>query len=161
MGFLDKLFVKPVYSIFSPLSGKTVPITDVPDRAFSEGMLGHGIAIDPIEGSVYAPCDGTIDMVFTTGHAISLVADFGAEILIHVGLESARIDSNLFTVYVKNGDPVKKGQLILQVDLAAMKTAGMNTLTPVIVCNADDYSNFKAFTGKHVTTEDVIIQLRK
>ena len=161
MEFLRKLFCKPVFSIYAPMTGKAMPITDVPDRAFSEGMLGNGIAIDPADGNVYAPCDATVDMVFTTGHAISLVADCGAEILIHVGLESAGLDRQCFTAHVKNGDNVKKGQLLLQVDLAAMKAAGFHTITPVIICNADDYAIFKTHTSPHVTGEDIIIELSK
>jgi PTS system beta-glucosides-specific IIC component len=161
MGFFKKLFGKPVDSIYAPLAGKAVPITQVPDPTFAEGMLGNGIAIEPSEGKVYAPCDATVDMMFTTGHAVSLVADFGAEILIHVGLETVGLEGKPFTIHVANGDKVKKGQLLMEVDLDAIKEAGLNTITPMLICNTDDYATFDTFVGKDVTNDDVVIGLAK
>jgi len=161
MGFFKKLFGKPGNSLYAPISGKAVPITEVPDPTFAEGMLGNGIAIEPAEGKVYAPCDATVDMMFTTGHAVSLVADFGAEILIHVGLETVGLEGKPFTVHVANGDKVKKGQLLIEVDLEAVKAAGLPTITPVLICNTDDYPTFNTFVGKDVTNADVVIELAK
>ena len=161
MGFFKKLFGKNVDSVYAPMAGKAVPITEVPDPTFAEGMLGNGIAILPAEGKVYAPCDAKVDMMFTTGHAVSLVADFGAEILIHVGLETVGLEGKPFTVHVANGDAVKKGQLLIEVDLEAVKAAGLNTITPVLICNTDDYPTFNTFFGKDVTNEDVVIELSK
>ena len=125
MGFFKKLFGKKTDDFYAPMAGKAVPITEVPDPTFSEGMLGNGIAIEPAEGKVYAPCDATVDMMFTTGHAVSLVADCGAEILIHVGLETVGLEGKPFTIHVANGDKVKKGQLLLEADLEAIKAAGL------------------------------------
>ena len=161
MGLLKKLFGKPVDSIYAPMAGKAVPITEVPDPTFAEGMLGNGIAIEPADGKVCAPCDATVDMMFTTGHAVSLVADCGAELLIHVGLETVGLEGKPFTVHVANGDKVKKGQLLIEADLEAIKAAGLNTITPVLVCNSDDYPNFKTITGKDVTNADAVIELSK
>jgi PTS system beta-glucosides-specific IIC component len=124
-------------------------------------MLGNGIAIEPAEGKVYAPCDATVDMMFTTGHAVSLVADNGAEILIHVGLETVSLEGKPFTVHAANGDKVKKGQLLIEVDLDAVKAAGLPTITPMVVCNTDEYPTFDTFVGKDVTNEDVVIALAK
>ncbi len=159
MEFLKKLFGKHVDSLYAPMAGRAVPITEVPDPTFAEGMLGNGIAIEPVEGKVCAPCDATVDMMFTTGHAVSLVADCGAEILIHVGLETVVLEGKPFTVHAANGDKVKKGQLLIEVDLEAVKAAGLNTITPVVICNAGDYPTFNTFVGKHVTNEDVVIEL--
>ena len=106
MGFFKKLFGKPVDSLYAPISGKAVPISEVPDPTFAEGMLGNGIAIEPTEGKVYAPCDATVDMMFTTGHAGSLVTDFGAEVLIHVGLETVGLEGKPFKVHAAIGDKV-------------------------------------------------------
>ncbi len=161
MGFFKKLFSKPVDSLYAPIAGKAVAISEVPDPTFAEGMLGNGIAIEPSEGKVYAPCDATVDMMFTTGHAVSLVADFGAEILIHVGLETVSLEGKPFTVHVASGDKVKKGQLLIEVDLEAVKAAGLPTITPVVICNTDDYPTFNTFVGKVVTNEDVVIELAK
>ena len=161
MGFFKKLFGKNVDSFYAPMAGKAVPITEVPDPTFAEGMLGNGIAIEPAEGKVYAPCDATVDMMFTTGHAVSLVADCGAEILIHVGLETVSLEGKPFKVHAANGDKVKKGQLLIEVDLDAVKAAGLPTITPMVVCNTDEYPTFDTFVGKDVTNEDVVIALAK
>jgi len=161
MGFFKKLFGKPVDSIYAPMAGKAVPITEVPDPTFAEGMLGNGIAILPADGKVYAPCDATVDMMFTTGHAVSLIADCGAEILIHVGLETVSLEGKPFTVHVANGDKVKKGQLLIEADLDAIAAAGLNTITPMVICNTDNYPTCNTFVGKDVTNEDVVIELAK
>ena len=161
MGFFDKLFGKKLEGIYAPIAGKAVAITEVPDPTFAEGLLGTGIAIEPTEGKVYAPCDATVDMMFTTGHAVSLVTDSGAEILIHVGLETVGLEGKPFTVHVQNGDKVKKGQLMIEVDLDAVKEAGLPTITPVLICNTDDYPTFKTHVGKDVTNDDVVIELGK
>lgn len=161
MGFFKKLFGKKTDDLYAPISGRAVPISEVPDPTFAEGMLGNGIAIEPADGKVYAPCDATVDMMFTTGHAVSLVADFGAEILIHVGLETVGLEGKPFTVHVANGDKVQKGQLLIEVDLEAVKAAGLPTITPVLICNTDDYPTFNTFVGKEVTNADVVIALAK
>ena len=161
MGFFKKLFGKNTDDFYAPMAGKAVPISEVPDPTFAEGMLGNGIAIEPAEGKVYAPCDATVDMMFTTGHAVSLVADCGAEILIHVGLETVSLEGKPFTVHAANGDKVKKGQLLIEVDLDAVKAAGLPTITPMVVCNTDEYPTFNTFVGKDVTNEDVVIALAK
>ena len=161
MGFFKKLFGKKTDDFYAPMVGKAVPITEVPDPTFAEGMLGNGIAIEPAEGKVYAPYDATVDMMFTTGHAVSLVADCGAEILIHVGLETVSLEGKPFTVHVANGDKVTKGQLLLEADLEAIKAAGLPTITPMLICNTDEYPTFNTFVGKDVTNEDVVIALAK
>ena len=161
MGFFTKLFGKKTDDLYAPIAGKAVPIAEVPDPTFGEGMLGNGIAIEPTDGKVYAPCDATVDMMFTTGHAVSLVADCGAEILIHVGLETVSLEGKPFTVHVANGDKVKKGQLLIEVDLEAVKAAGLPTITPMVICNTDDYPTFKTTVGKDVTNDDVVIELAK
>jgi PTS system beta-glucosides-specific IIC component len=161
MGFFKKLFGKKTDDFYAPMAGKAVPISEVPDPTFAEGMLGNGIAIEPVEGKVYAPCDATVDMMFTTGHAVSLVADCGAEVLIHVGLETVSLEGKPFTVHVANGDKVKKGQLMIEVDLEAVKAAGLPTITPMLICNTDDYPTFNTIVGKDVTNDDVVIELAK
>ncbi len=161
MGFFAKLFGKKTDDFYAPMVGKAIPITEVPDPTFAEGMLGNGIAIEPAEGKVYAPCDATVDMMFPTGHAVSLVADCGAEILIHVGLETVSLEGKPFTMHVANGDKVQKGQLLIEADLEAIQAAGLNTVTPMLICNTDDYPTFNTFVGKDVTNNDVVIGLAK
>ena len=165
MGLFSKLFgkseaINPNH-IYAPMAGEAVSITEVPDPTFSEGMMGNGIAIRPTDGKVCAPFNGTVDMMFHTGHAVSLVSDSGIELLIHVGLETVGLNGAPFDVKVKSGDKVKKGQILLEADLEAIKAAGLPTITPVLVCNTDDYPTFNTTTGKDVTNADVVIALAK
>ena len=161
MGFFNKIFGKHMDGLCAPMAGKAVPITEVPDPTFAEGMLGNGIAIIPAEGKVYAPCDATVDMMFPTGHAVSLVADCGAEILIHVGLETVSLEGKPFTIHVANGDKVKKGQLLIEFDVDAIAKEGYDTITPVVICNSDDFGTFDTVTGKSVAEGDAVIKLAK
>ena len=161
MGFFKKLFGKPMDELCAPVAGNAVPVTQVPDPTFAEGMLGNGIAIEPTEGKVYAPCDASVATMFETGHAVSLEAANGAEILIHVGLETVSLKGKHFTIHCANGDQVKKGDLLIEFDLEAIKAEGFNTITPMLVCNSDDYATFKTNVGKAVTNADVVIELAK
>ena len=166
MGFFAKLFGKKDANdgkdcLFAPVAGKAVPVSEVPDPTFAEEMLGKGIAVIPSEGKVYAPCDATVDLMFDTGHAVSLVTGFGAEVLIHVGLETVSLEGVPFTVHVANGDKVKEGQLLIEADLEAIKAAGLPTITPMVICNSDNYPTFNTFTGDFVTPADVVISLAK
>lgn len=163
MGFFKKLFgsAKNENGLYAPVAGQAVPVTEVPDPTFAEGMLGNGIAILPSEGKVVAPCDATVDTMFETGHAVSLTAANGAEILIHVGLETVTLKGQHFTVHCKNGDKVKKGDLLIEFDVEAIKAAGFNTITPVLVCNSDDFGTFNTTVGKAVTNADLVIELAK
>ena len=163
MGFFDKLFgksekINPNH-VYAPMEGQAVAISEVPDPTFAEGMLGNGIAIQPTDGKVCSPVNGTVDMMFSTGHAVSLVSDSGIEILIHVGLETVSLEGKPFKIAVQNGDKVKKGQLLMEADLEAIKAAGLPTITPVVICNTDNYPKFKTNTGKDVTNADVVIEL--
>ena len=114
MGIFSKLFGKGGDTICAPVAGEAVEIQQVSDPTFGQEILGKGIAIKPSEGRVVAPCDGTVDMMFDTGHAVSLVADFGAEILIHVGLDTVNLKGKHYHVHAKNGDKVKKGDLLME-----------------------------------------------
>lgn len=161
MGFLDKLFRKSVPEIGAPVAGKCVPLSEVKDEVFSQEILGPGVAIMPSDGKVVAPCAGTIDTMFETGHAVSLVADCGAEILIHVGLDTVNLKGQHYTVHGKAGDKVAKGQLLIEFDREAIAAAGYDTITPVIVCNGGDFASLKTFPGSEVAAGDKIITVEK
>lgn len=161
MGFFNKLFGKKLDSLHAPVVGTAVPVSQVPDPTFAEELLGKGVAIEPTEGKVYAPCDATVDMMFETGHAVSLIADFGAEILIHVGLETVSLKGKHFTIHAANGDKVKKGDLLIEFDLEAIKAEGFNTITPMLVCNCAEFGTFNTYVNKPVTSADVVIELAK
>ena len=165
MGLFDKLFgkkeeINPNH-VYAPMAGEAVDISQVPDPTFSSGAMGNGIAIQPTDGKVCSPVNGTVDMMFDTGHAVTLVSDNGIEILIHVGLETVGLEGKPFQVKVQNGQKVKKGDILMIADLEAIKAAGLPTITPVLICNTDDYTTFNTTTGKAVTNADVVIELGK
>lgn len=165
MGLFDKLFgkkeeINPNH-VYAPLAGEAVAISEVPDPTFSSGAMGNGIAIKPTDGKVCSPVNGTVDMMFDTGHAVTLVSDNGIEILIHVGLETVGLEGKPFQVKVQNGQKVRKGDILMIADLAAIEAAGLPTITPVLICNTDDYTTFNVSTGKAVTNADVVIELGK
>lgn len=127
--------------ITSPVKGDIIPLTEVKDPTFAEGILGEGFAVIPIEGKVYAPFTGSCENIFDTLHALGLVSDNGVELLIHVGLETVNLNGAPFTAHVKNGQHFKKGDLLLEFDMDAIKKAGCEIQTPVIVTNADEYEH--------------------
>ena len=143
--------------IGSPAKGKAVSLKEVNDPTFAEEMLGKGAAVIPEEGKIYAQADGEIGMVFDTLHAVSMTTDFGAEILIHIGLDTVKMKGDGFTGHVKAGDHVKKGDLLLEVDLEKVKTAGYDTITPVLVCNTPDYASVEGIQADAVNAGDDLI----
>lgn len=124
--------------ISTPVPGKIIPLESIPDETFAAGILGRGFGVEPSEGKVYAPFDGTCDTVFDTFHALNLVSDQGVELLIHVGLETVGLKGKPFKPHVQSGDPIKKGQLLLEFDIEQIKASGCKTITPVLVTNEDD-----------------------
>ena len=153
---------KEYYDVIgAPLKGEAIESAAVNDPTFAEEMLGKGMAIKPAEGKVYAPFDGTVAMVFDTKHAVSLVSDKGTEVLIHVGLDTVMLKGEHYTAHVESGASVKKGDLLLEFDMEAIAAAGYDTVTPVVICNADDYKDVIRTTGKQVEPGDVIMELDK
>ena len=148
-------------TISTPVDGNIIDISKVPDPTFSEKILGDGFAVEPSNGSFYAPADGEIIMVFDTLHAISLDATNGATILIHVGLDTVSLKGGPFKVHVKPGDKVKKGDLLITADLDAIKAAGLNTITPVVVCNYDDFKELNLIKEGAASHGDDAISLSK
>lgn len=167
MGFFAKLFGQSRNAgfngnqLYAPMNGKAVPICEVPDPTFSDGLLGNGIAIIPTDGKVYSPVDGKVETMFATGHAVAITSVTGVDILIHVGLDTVGLNGAPFKVFVKNGDAVKKGQLLFEADLKAIEDAGLPIITPMVVCNCGDYPFFHVVTGKDVTNDDIVIEVTK
>ena len=123
----------------SPIKGTVKPLSEVKDEAFASGLLGKGIAIEPKEGKVIAPADGTLTTLFPTLHALGITTDSGAELLIHVGMDTVKLEGKHFKVRVKQGDKIKKGDVLLEFDINAIKKAGYSLETPVIITNFDKY----------------------
>ena len=141
----------------APMTGKIVPLSEVPDEVFSSGCLGEGVAVIPEDGNVYAPCDAKVTTTMDTKHAVGLTTKSGVELLIHVGLDTVSLEGKPFQYYVKEGDEVKKGQLLLSADLKAIEASGLKTHTPVIITNADDYVSIKSVEADNVKNGDKLI----
>lgn len=147
--------------IGAPIQGKVVAITEVNDPAFAEEILGKGIAIIPNVGKVVAPVDGQIEMIFDTKHAITMKSKTGIEILIHVGLETVKLNGEPFTVCVEEGQKVKAGDLLLEFDIEMIKKAGLDSITPIVICNTEDYGKVIAYTDKTVNTLEEVLAIIK
>lgn len=126
--------------VCSPLQGTVLPLDQVKDEVFSQKILGDGIAVVPAKGELYAPADGRIESVFESKHAISMVCANGAELLMHIGMDTVKLEGKGFDPQVKNGDMVKKGQLLMKFDLDGIKAAGYDSTTPIVVTNGDDFT---------------------
>ena len=163
MGFFSKLFKSEDESMIltSPAAGTAVAISEVPDPTFAEEILGKGIAIRPTGNTVFSPCDGTIDLMFDTGHAVNLISDSGIEILIHIGLETVGLKGKHFKTLRESGDKVKKGDPLIEFEREAIAEEGYNTIIPVVICNSDSYSRIDTVTGKDVAAGDRIITVVK
>ena len=146
-------------TIVSPLSGEAVPLSETGDPAFSAEALGKGIAVRPREGKVFAPCDATVSAVM--GHAVGLTCDNGAELLIHVGIDTVNLDGKHYTGHVEDGQRVKAGDLLLEFDIAAIEAEGYKTITPVIVTNSDDYADVERVAGAVTACRDTLLTLTR
>ena len=133
--------------VYSPLTGKAVPLEQVPDPVFSEKVLGDGVAIIPEDGRIVSPVDGQIESVAETGHAYGFSTEDGLELLVHVGLETVSLKGECFKVHVKEGDQVKKGDLVAEVDLAYLAEKNINPITPVLICSDIDGQDLKCAEG--------------
>jgi len=145
--------------IHSPLKGKTVKLENVQDASFSKGVLGKGIAISPSEGKLVAPCDGIVSNLFSTGHALGITSDDGCEILIHVGIDTVRLNGKYFTIRTKQGSRVKKGDVLVEFDVDAITKEGYSLITPVLVTNSDDYFDIVETTSESVDYLEQLIRV--
>ena len=155
--FFKKKKEDNILRLVSPLKGEAVEISTVNDPTFAEKMVGDGVAIKPSDGLVCSPVDGTVGMVFDTKHAISITSDKGVEILIHVGLDTVKLNGEPFEAFVDAGDEVKCGDKLLKADLEAIKEAGYDTITPVVVCNTDDYESINCVKFGEVEVGDELL----
>ena len=145
----------------APMKGKCVSIREVPDPTFGEEILGKGIAIIPSDGRVYAPADGVVSTVFPTGHAVGVTTPDGAELLIHIGLDTVELKGETFTIKVSADQNVKKGHLLIEADLEKIKASGKDTITPMVICNSDNWTNIESFAGRDVEPGDEVMKLSK
>ena len=142
------------------LNGTVVPLADVKDEAFASGVLGNGIAIEPSDGELVAPADGEISSTFETHHAVGMTTVDGAELLMHIGIDTVKLGGKHFTYLVNEGDKVKKGQPLIRFELEAIKAEGYPVTTPLIVCNTDDYAAVAAKASGTVKQGDALLELK-
>lgn len=142
------------------LTGTVVPLADVKDEAFASGALGDGIAIEPTDGELVAPADGEISSTFETHHAVGMTTTDGAELLMHIGIDTVKLGGKHFTYLVNEGDKVKKGQPLIRFELEAIKAEGYPVTTPLIVCNTDDYAAVAAKASGAVKQGDALLELK-
>lgn len=143
------------------LNGTVVPLADVKDEAFASGVLGDGIAIEPTDGELVAPADGEISSTFETHHAVGMTTADGAELLMHIGIDTVKLGGKHFTCLVNEGDKVKKGQPLIRFELEAIKAEGYPVTTPLIVCNTDDYAAVAAKASGTVKQGDALLELKR
>ena len=134
----EKIVEKDV-EIKAPVNGKAIALSEVKDEVFAGGALGKGAAIIPEDGRICAPCDGVISLVYPTGHAIGIQSENGAELLIHIGMDTVTLEGKCFDIKVKQGQAVKAGEILIEADLEGIRSAGLDTTTPIVVTNVDDY----------------------
>ena len=145
--------------LYAHLNGTVVPMEEVEDEAFASKVLGEGVAIEPSEGKLYSPCDGKIDMVFDTKHAVNIVSKEGCEVLLHIGIDTVKLGGEFFESHVSDGQEVHKGDLLISFDIAGIKKAGYKVTTPMIVCNTDDYNSVETVASGNISTGTKIIKI--
>ena len=146
--------------LVAPINGQVVPLSDVKDEVFSSGSMGKGIAIEPQEGKVCSPLDGEVVMVFPTGHAIGLKSTNGAEVMIHIGMDTVELEGKGFTTLVKKGQAVKKGDPLIKFDMEAIKKAGFKLTTPIVVTNSNEYQEITAIADGTITIGTALLDLK-
>ncbi len=151
---------KNTITLSAHMNGRFVPLENVQDEAFSSKVLGEGAAIEPEEGKLYSPCDGKVEMVFDTGHAVSLVSENGCEILLHIGIDTVKLNGRFFKTHVSDGQEIHKGDLLISFELDEIRKAGYQTTTPMIICNTDDYETVEIVSAEHVTAGNKIIEIK-
>ena len=147
-------------TLYSHMNGTVVKLEDVEDEVFSQKILGEGAAVEPSEGKLYAPCDGKIDSVFDTKHAVNMVSDDGVEILLHIGIDTVKLGGQYFEAHVSDGQEVKKGDLLISFDMDKIKAAGYKVTTPLIIGNTDDFASVEPVAQNSVSAGDMILKIK-
>ncbi len=145
--------------INSPLTGKVIELSSIDDAAFASGVLGKGVAIEPTVGVAVSPVDGTVETLFKTNHAIGITTESGVELLIHIGMDTVKLDGKHFTAKIAQGDVVKAGQVLVEFDIEGIKSEGYSLVTPVVITNSDNFANITFETGKDIEMKDELMQI--
>ena len=167
MGFLENLFGKKEKEktaakvIYSPLKGNVVPLSEVGDPVFSEGMMGPGVGIVPEEGKLYSPVDGEITVAFHTGHAVGLKTSDNMEVLIHIGIDTVKMNGDGFKVHMKEGDKVKAGDQLGAFDRDIIQAANLDDTVLLLVTNANEYQEVQTLATGEISSGTEIIKVKK
>ena len=147
--------------VVAPCDGKVGLLSETPDETFASEMMGKGLVIFPTSNKFYAPVDGKVSFVFGTKHAIGMVSDKGTEILLHIGIDTVTLNGEGYTIHVENGQDIKKGDLLAEVDLDFIKSKGLSTATPIVFTNLEQNSKLKVLKMGEVKANDAIIEVQK
>lgn len=166
MGLFDKIIKKPQEiptkeALAAYAEGELISIKDVKDPTFAEEILGKGVAIIPAKGEVHAPADGTVTMLFDTLHAIALTTAMGQEVLLHIGIDTVELKGECFTAYVKVGQKVKAGDLLISFDKEKIQEKGYDTVIPMLVTNREDFGGFQVEEPGTVKTGQTVMTVSK
>ncbi|WP_091689294.1 PTS sugar transporter subunit IIA [Anaerocolumna aminovalerica] len=146
--------------IFSPLNGQVIPLSNVKDPVFADGILGKGAAILPSEGRLVSPVNGTILNVFPTLHAIGIQSDDGLEILIHLGFDTVELEGKYFKSNISEGDKVSVGDLLIEFQVEEIKKAGYDITTPIVVTNSDQYETIEAIPEENIKAGEKLLIIK-
>ena len=148
-------------TLTSPVNGTQIPLAEVADETFASEMLGATVAVEPADGKIVAPCDGEVSNIFETGHAVCITTDAGGELLIHIGIDTVKMDGKGFTKKVSDGDKVHAGDILVEADLEEIKNAGYQTTTMMILTNTDEFGNVTKAEPAEVKTTSKVMTLIK
>lgn len=142
----------------SPIKGEIIQLDKLGDEAFASGALGKGVGFNPTVGKVYSPINGVISTIFPTKHAVTILSDEGVEVLIHIGIDTVKLEGKFFTSHVSDGDKIKKGQLLVEFDIDGIKKEGYSLETPMVITNSDNYNEIKIIEKQQINElEDLIV----
>lgn len=158
---VEEMIVSGPLEVMSPLTGRAMALKEIADPVFSQELMGKGIAIEPTEGKVVSPINGTVVMLFDTHHAIGLKSNDGVEVLIHVGMDTVELKGKGFTPHIKDGDIVSVGDLLVEFDIDFIKEAGYQTVTPIVVTNTADYASIEPTATEDVEGGDHLLTISK
>lgn len=144
----------------APIAGMVIPLSSVNDQTFAAGLLGQGVAIHPTGNRVVAPAAAKVEAIFPTGYAVALHTDNGLDILIHIGIDTARLEGHYFKVNVAVGDHVNEGDVLIEFDRAAVEAEGCDTTVPILICNSVEFSSIKGRIGDEVEELDQLLVVR-
>lgn len=148
--------------VYAPISGKILPLEQVPDEVFAQKMVGDGIAIEPdASGTMLSPADGKVEKIFDTNHAFSIVTTSGMEIFVHFGMDTVKLEGKGFERIANEGDTVKKGDPLIKYDYEFLKENAKSVITPVIISNYEEYSSLGKKEGNAVAGETLVLDVTK